>query len=672
MRLTDTIRAKIDSFVISRVLRGEHSKTWSNLFARGLDGSYTKDRVSDPYAQVISVFNAVKAIADNVPQAKLKLYKTQDKREIIENARWEKLLRNPNPLMSGNDFLQSVVGYLALKGGAFIVKTVSNGQMIGTSEVPAELWVFDPDKFKPITDENGKLTGWKYNDIFYPIEEVVYIKDWNPNSLHKRLPATVPLKNIIDIDYKSLIYNKAFFDNYGIPNSYLVAKEGLGDDEVKRLDEYFKKKYRGASKGFKTAILQGDIDIKQMASTHKDMEFLDQKRYSREEILGAWRVPKALFNITDDLNYATFTGQMKVFWTYGIMPMLRKVEDALNSQLHDPIKSGFWFGFDTSNVVAYQEDFNDKVDVATKLFAMGFTRNEVNTKLELGFDENTQWGNDWWIPFNLVPAGMAPVAPTEEPKQIIGHRQAVDKVVETVDKSSDNTAVWHKFVAVHSGIEVPFVKALKKYFWEQRKFVLKQLDEQKAVTVEMDWDEWDKELRKKLAPHIRAGVDEGVKFSEGFVPMPDDPLLQEMIKTRIDSFYAGRMKQITQVNETVKQQLRMVLLQGNTEGLTTLQIADNVRHVYNMASTRSLLIARTETTASMNGSSMAYYQGVGVKMKKWIVADGEARDTHLANSFEGAIPFNHSFSNGQDFPGSPAPAEEVCNCRCTLVPVVGE
>lgn len=672
MEIVNTIREKLSGFLMGKVMEdGKHSKSWASLWSKGHEWQMGTGNVSDPYAQVIAVYNSIKAIADNVPQAKLKLYKSADKQEEANDTKWEELLRKPNPLMSQSDFMQSLVGFLSLKGAAFIVKTLSVGNVAGTTSVPLELWVFDPDKFTAVKNRHtGELEGWKYGKYQYGVEEVVYIKDWNPNDILKPLPPTVPLRNILDIDYQSLIYNKAFFDNYGIPNSFMVAKEGLGDDERTRLKQWFKKRFTGASKAFKMALIEGDLDIKTIASTHKDMEFLEQKRFTREEIYGAWRVPKALFNITDDLNYATFSGQMKVFWTYGIMPKLRKIEDALNAQLHDPAKSGFWFGFDVSNVVAYQEDFNDKVDVAEKLFNMGFTRNEVNKRLELGF-QDSKWGDSWWIPFNLVPAGSAPVEPVDNsaaPKQIDA---PVDKSVETVDKSNDS-AVWKQFLVRHSGIEGKFVKALKVYFWEQRKASLKQLELQKDISINLDWEEWNKELKKTASPHIRAGVDEGVKFSEDFIPMPDNAILESQIKTSIDTFYAARVNLITQVNDTVKLQIAQAVADGNAAGETAVQIADRVRNIYNMASTRTLLIARTETTAAMNGASSLYYRENNVKFKRWIVADDEARGSHKMNAVQGILEFNKPFANGQEYPGAPAPASEVCNCRCTLVPVISE
>jgi HK97 family phage portal protein len=663
---------RVKDALVGRIAYAVRQKSWSNLWATSQETSlYLGKKVTDPYGQVLSVYKAVKAIADNVPQVKPKFYKDIDKSEEVDNPRWAKLFMRPNPLMSIGDFLQAVTGYYALYGECFIIKTPSQGQMTGASSVPAELWTFNPKQFQEIRSD-GRIVGWRYGQQTYELGEIIHIKDFNPSDIFRGYAPTKPLEKILDIDYQSLVYNKAFFDNNALPHSFFVAKDGMGEDERERFQAWINKKFRGPSKAFKTALIEGDVDIKTVTQSHKDMDFIEQKKFSREEILGVWRVPKALFNITDDVNYATFMGQMKIFWTYGIMPVLLKIEDGFNSHLLEPENDGLFFGFDYSNVVAYQEDFKDKVETAKELWAMGFTGNEINERLGLGFDSKP-WRDKWWIPFNQVPAGEAPVIPQDDGKSKADKAIELTETVVKQENEEVMSAIWKRFLQRHSPIEGKMSSALKRYFFEQRKLVLSDIEEKNArkevedVNINIDWGEQDDDLIRRIGPYLKESIDQGIESAREFIEVSFNA---EILEARKGSLYTFRAQKITAINQTIKDQIRDAIMQSADLGETTQDVADRVRHVYNMAANRAQTIARTEVTGTMNGGSTIYYQEIGVKKKRWVVADTEARSSHQSCAAQGAIPMEKTFVNGLDFPGGEGPASEVINCRCTLIPVV--
>ncbi len=189
------------------------------------------------------------------------------------------------------------------------------------------------------------------------------------------------------IDYFSLLYNKKFFENDASPSVTLETDRTLGEEQKKALKEAWEDGSKGVKNAFKTRLLEGGLMIKSNTQSHKEMDFIEQKKLVRDEITGNWRVPKSMFNVTESINYATFQGQMKMFWQYQIVPMLRRVEDAINMGYMERYAKGLTIGFDYKNVPAFAEDMNEKALTAQTLFNMGFTRNEINEELELGFEE---------------------------------------------------------------------------------------------------------------------------------------------------------------------------------------------------------------------------------------------------------------------------------------------
>jgi len=634
------------------------SASWSRLFEIAQEWRLFGEHVTRPYEQVSSVYKAVKAIADNVPQADLRFRDWKSKKEI-EDDEIINLFENPNPFMTESDFIQAWVGFVSLYGEAMIIKETSIGQMTGSRKLPAELWAFNPTDFEEV--RQGRLiVGWRYQkeQILFKPEEVIFIKDFNPYSLFRGMSPLKPIDKIIDIDWQTLVFNKAFFDNDGTPGLILSTEDELSKEVIDRIRLQWKQRHQGASNAFKVAVLEGGLKPVDHLPTHKEMDFIEQKRLTREEILGIWRAPKALFNITEDLNYATFVGQMKIFWNYAIMPVMRKIESAINKYIVWPYNEKIEAFFDYSNVIAYQEDFKDKTETASKLFAIGFTRNEINSRLNLGFEE-VPWGDVWWASF-----GLTPVSGAENNSQLINDEGNKSKIALNPRKA----AIWKGFLAKQNNIETRMAGGISKYFLEQRKVILRELNEKGPEGLKVDWDEQDKKLKDKAYKYIYLAIKEGIDF--GRTILGRKSLSDEEFEAKIQSFLVTRTDKITMINQTLKKQIKINLEEGLKLGETVQQLADRIRTIYNMASARSLMIARTETVGAVNGGSQLYYESEGVKEKEWLTAgDENVRESH--QRLDGEVKLvGQSFSNGLEYPGDQkGQPEDVINCRCTILPV---
>jgi uncharacterized protein with gpF-like domain len=89
---------------------------------------------------------------------------------------------------------------------------------------------------------------------------------------------------------------------------------------------------------------------------------------------------------------------------------------------------------------------------------------------------------------------------------------------------------------------------------------------------------------------------------------------------------------------------------------------------------RRELIARTETISASNAVSQAIYRVWGVPRKEWLATmDDRVRVEH-ANANGQIVGINQMFEVGGErlmYPGDKnASARNVCNCRCTTVPVM--
>lgn len=661
-------------------------KSFKKLWATVNEWQMFEDKVQKPYEQVASVYKAIKAVADNITQANLvfKDWKTEEKIKAEDLTR---LFERPNPYMSRTYFLQAVAGYYALTGEIFIVKGRSIGQEIGTKRLPAELWVFNPSKAEHIIkkiDGVDTLVGWKYGQTFFEKDEVIFDRDFNPYDNWRGLSPLKPIAKQIDIDWASLIYNKTFFDNDATPSLMLTTDKNLNPDQRTRIQEYWEKRHKGMSKAHKVAVMEAGLKAEKLSVSPRDMDFIEQKRYTREEILGIWKVPKALFNITDDLNYATFTGQIKAFWLYGLMPILKRIEDAFNAGLITDYNPQIYCEFDLSQVPAFQEDFKDQVELAQKLFAIGFTANEISNKFGWGFDDAPH-RDIAWIPFNLVPADIASSPNSnvqddpsssqgEQPEKQISAQK--DQKHTKREISAKDERIWKGFLQRHTQIERGLMSKIKRFFYEQRRDVLtqigseeKQVKDVAEISFHINWAEQIDKLKKYVSEYLNLGIEQGIDLGKELAGIEVNTELMSM-KSR--SYLAHRADKITGIVATVRRQIHDQIRSGVNDGETIVQIADRVRNVYNMASSRALTIARTETTGTVNGGSQLYYEEAGVGRKQWLTAGDEVvRDNHIAINGE-IVRTEECFSNGLRFAGDDGPAEETINCRCTIAPVIDE
>lgn len=642
---------------------GEWGKLWLTMQENKLMG----DTVTRPYEQISNVYKAIKAITDNIPQADLKFYDKSGKNEITSDPIID-LFNSPNPLMTESEFVQAWVGFLGLYGEVNIIRNTSIGELTGSRKLPAELWIFNPAHFQAVIS-NGQLTGWRYavanqaGKMFFTPEEIIHTRDFNPYHLLKGIPPTTPISKVLDIDWQSLIFNKAFFDNDATPGMMLGTDDKLTDEQIKRLTEWIEKRHKGASKAFKLAVLEGGLKPLSVTPTHREMDFVKQKEFSREEILGIWRVPQAFFNVTEGLNYATFIGQMKMFWNYTIMPSLNKMTDVLNKYIVKPYNPNMIAKFDVSNVVAYQEDFKEKVTTAQTLIAIGVPLNDVNEKLNLGF-EDYPWGDKWWVSFGLVPAGEEKDLGLPPEDNLPAEEEEPAK--QLTQKQMQRLAVWKGFLKHQNPLENRLFSVIKNYFYQQRKQILDSMNKSNNVA-NINWGEQDKALKEKVMPYLLAALKAGVDFGKEFVGAKE----VKDLEARLSSYLVMNTEKITRVNDTVKKQISDTLAEGIKSGESVMQLADRIRDVYNMASGRAVTIARTETAGAVNAGSFIYYEEIGIPKKQWLTAGDEfVRESHQLLEGE-TVRLSERYSNGLRYPGDKdGDAAEVINCRCTQIPIM--
>jgi hypothetical protein len=148
-------------------------------------------------------------------------------------------------------------------------------------------------------------------------------------------------------------------------------------------------------------------------------------------------------------------------------------------------------------------------------------------------------------------------------------------------------------------------------------------------------------------------------------------LLNPLVTAYLEKFAADHIT--GKVNETTKQAIRDTLSEGVAAGDDIRNLSKRVTEVFDAArGARSIMIARTEVIGTSNFANMAAYAQSGLDLEKtWVsTPDDRVRETH-ADAMGQTRKLEEPFSVGgyeAQYPGDGSlPAEEIINCRCTVV-----
>jgi len=419
------------------------------------------------------------------------------------------------------------------------------------------------------------------------------------------------------------------------------------------------------------------------------MEFINLRRYSRDEVLQVFGMKKSILSITDDLNYATAREQARQWWNGTNIPIMRLIQSSINFVLFKG-KNDQRVIFNTNVVEALQDEYSKKIDQAHKLWQMSYPPNMINEKLNLGLDE-IPWGDIGVIPLNLLPVGSNQVPPVEPSKGLSsGYTKEIKAGIKVVEEKMDDIEkemreedeakqrrlerCWKNFIAKTDPLETLFESKTKRVFYEMRKEALKLLNQKSVADLNaMEYEQYEELLAKYSSPIYEAAAKEGwASFVEetGFTGSFNisDPAIAHYLATK--------PIKIRNIIKTTKKQIIGQCQLGAEAGESIAQIADRIKTVFNMASGRAKTIARTEVVGSSNFGRHAALGGSGFKEKEWFTAmDERMRDAHARMNGKTVKVGEPWIVDGEslEYPGDwNGTAANVINCRCIEVVVPEE
>lgn len=630
---------------------------------------YSKNRLA---AYKSWVQACVSAIADDVADTQFRLEKkTKDGWEKLDHPAME-ILNHPNPLQSAFDLYFATAAYLKLDGNSFWWILKNKGGKI------AEVWPLDPTTITVKTDSNGSVTNYTVatpkggKDI--PKNEMVHFKTFNPFSKYRGMGTVEAAAIAIDTDEYASRWNKNFFANSAVPSAALQTDQELSKEQAKLIEETWLAKYTGVNNAHKLAILHSGLKYQPTNPNQKDMQFLEQRKFSRDEILAIFRVPKMILGIVEDVNRANAEASDYIFAKRVIKPLIIMVANGLTANYLPMWGLGggdyrVWF----DDPVPQNRELEIQEDEAG--IRSGYlTINEVRNRR--GFDA-IEGGDQPLIQSTMIPLNEVSAAsmasdnqssktPDDTPAKTKNYQAMLKGAAKRTryvrGQIKSRSTVYKQIFLAHKSEVIKGVKAgLKTFSKTLKKDKANAVVDSVFRALESGWvDEFESaNIDTYKTVLSEAGVQSlrEVKVNGAFDV--DNPRARDWMK---DHSLDGAKS----VVGTIKEAIRAKLAAGITAGLSVDDIAASITAFFEGSNWRALRVARTEVIASYAEGSMEGYRQSGVvKAKVWaIIDDDRVDDECVANAEQGAIPLDAVFASGVYAP----PVHP--NCRCSVQPVV--
>jgi HK97 family phage portal protein len=660
----------------------------------------------ETYGKSLYVYACVSKIAEKVGSIDFRLNRITNSKGDIEEIQSHEildLLYRMNPFYTKAEFIETDVINRKLTGDSFILKLRNNqGRVV-------ELWNIRPDLVTIIGDPKNfighyELVGATGTKNSIQPTDMIHIKYPSPLNTFLGMSPLSSAKQRVDTEEYATRYQKDFFLNNARPDGIIEMEGFPTDDQKGQLRAFWKKQHQGVGKNSKTGFLWGNAKYHQVSLSQREMDYIESLKFTRDDILVAFKVPKPIVAVTDDVNRANAETAQEIFLNETVIPEMKRFCDKINEELIAPEWGEEYF-------ITFDDPVPVSREMILKEFEVGIdkwlTINEVRRALN---KEPMKGGDVLFRPLMDQPVGQQPQAVPEQQafrnlhgKRILKYKlqlkdeleKEIERIKEKVKKEVKGKIKKRLAIKGIQDISLFSDKDKRKQYWEYRtNDIGKKSQRMRSLVITLKNQQKDRFISnfKKEKPKDKAEIrklfnkkEENQEFKKAILPLmfsmfkeagedaigllrgdkpfnvekasPGKTILQLLEKRA--SFFAST------VNQTTLEALVETLAEGIGAGEGIPKLENRIILEYDdFQKYRAERIARTETTAVVNEAHLeAYDQSEVVEGKEWVATlDDRVRDEHLALDGE-IVALDENFSNGLDYPQEP-------NCRCTIAPVV--
>lgn len=612
------------------------------------------------------------------------------------------------------ELMKASLIYMTFHGEVFwVVKRVQN--------VPTEVEVLPWYRMKEVVNKDTEeLVGWLKIDPKSPYDrgtplaphEVVQFKLPNPYYAYRGLSPLHAARLAVEQDFNMSIWNAGFFQG-GVRNPIAIMMERkLNRKQREEYTREIKANYSGFVKGQGPLLLDGKATIETLTFSAKEIDFVEGKQLTREDICGIYGVPPALIGIYRYANYANTKQQQEIFWKNTCTPLMTYIADVVQVNLVDPVYPGVFVDWDWCSIEELREEPKDIADVqktqaeAAQIYnTLGYSRSEMATLLS-NPDLDPEPEEESLLPEGEPPPEQIedetevtpPLPPTEQegvralpaptprlvgvsPPEVIEHEnwREIKVTPGFIDayNAAFNQQILDPMVIQYQGTIRAFLEHAA------RTLVARVEKEGQAELNPITWYAvWSDIGENLVATSYELGMAKALQEIEfpakamDFMYTKQLPNLEEHLT---DHQITQMREAIRAINAKTVQPVGVMMAELNTitqthvlAGATVNELREALEgRIEELYRGRALTISRTVSGSAYSEGRMAMFEQKNVVMHQW----SSSRDSHTRDNHRRVR--GQKVERGKRFPivnlryplDPTGQAAEVINCRCTTFPL---
>ena len=666
-------------------------------------------------ANVGWVFAANDIISETCAGVDLKLYRKSIKGERVEVDKHDilDLLDNPNGALTGQQLKQLHFTYMNLVGESYLLKV--NTDPASTKKLPDAIHILPAQQvdveIKPVLSESVV----RFSNNTYTFEQVLRDINPDPRNPYKGRSVVSAAAATIDTDEQSKKWNRKLFANSARPSAVIEVPENMENEAYKRFKSQFTSQYTGTDNAGKPIIIEGGATIKPMMFNQRELDYLNSRKFSKDEILAMFKVSPAMLGMTENVNRSNMEAAEYNFAKYVVEPRLRQYVNMLNTRLVKPYDPTL--ELDYENTVP--ADKTHDLAVMEKATDKWMTIDEVRAENGLAPLPNKA-GEVLYRPMNEVALGSSPLINNAltELEQVKEQKSKLEKTVLTQHSKLKAAELKKKYIYGDSkereqigearvatmikrasDFELTFKVKSRNHFEAQKKETLQNIRNIKKnfkktgiTDLVPDFDLLRKAFVTELVPVYRDLMETQGKEAQMLVNSPEPFDIED---PEVVTFYEQRAETVSVlVDEETEKQLRASLVEGLRDKENIAQLSARAEQVFGAAGDyRANRIARTESIRTANQADiMAWSQAGYIEGKEWYTSqdqrvcyfcadmDGKVlgitenyfeKDNEQTVTFKRPDGTSGTQTQKFKFEDIAAPPNHP-NCRCGLLPVFRE
>lgn len=302
------------------------------------------------------------------------------------------LVNQPEESQDQSQWMEWIVWQVLVTGNSLTRKLLASRRETGAA-APKLLGLqtrIGSSGWAPVITAEGELESFMYRTSGkrkqYPAPEMVHFYLTNPANPFWGLSPMVAAAKIIDTDQAAVEWNRNALENRQVSDLIYINKDGaLTPSTYNEARAAILAQHQGARNARHPVVAGGNWEVQNLSSSAAEMDFIESRRFYREEQLSVYSMPPVMAGFFDNATLANAEVSRKLYWIDGVLPVCRRLERCLTRSLvpHFGDLGSLRLAFDTSGVSALQEDLEGKARTFFLLQRGGVGYDEAAAVVEL-------------------------------------------------------------------------------------------------------------------------------------------------------------------------------------------------------------------------------------------------------------------------------------------------